>query len=107
MVIAGLIVGNQGRQFAMSHTTREHLDTFWELIDSILNSVLFVLIGLEVIVLKFNVQLWLPAAAVVLMALFARWITVAIPLITFKRTFGLSRGSWKVLTWGGLRTASG
>jgi CPA1 family monovalent cation:H+ antiporter len=103
MVIAGLIVGNQGRQFAMSHTTREHLDTFWELIDSILNSVLFVLIGLEVIILKFNVQLWLPAAAVVLMALFARWISVAIPLITFKRTFGLPRGSWKVLTWGGLR----
>ena len=51
IVVAGVLIGNHGRSFAMSQTTREHLDTFWELIDEILNAVLFVLIGLEVLVL--------------------------------------------------------
>ena len=54
VVVAGLMVGNQGRVLAMSDKTREHLDTFWELIDEILNAVLFVLIGLEVLVLTFT-----------------------------------------------------
>jgi len=52
IVVAGLFIGNQGRSFAMTDTTRENLDTFWELIDEILNAVLFMLIGLEVIVLS-------------------------------------------------------
>ena len=54
MVVAGLLIGNLGRAYAMSPTTVEHLDTFWELVDEILNAVLFVLIGLEVLVLAFT-----------------------------------------------------
>ena len=54
MVIAGLLIGNPGRAHAMSDETREHLDTFWELIDAVLNAVLFVLIGLEVLVLSWR-----------------------------------------------------
>jgi CPA1 family monovalent cation:H+ antiporter len=54
MVTAGLLIGNHGRAFAMSETTRAHLDTFWELVDEILNAVLFVLIGLEVLVMPFT-----------------------------------------------------
>ena len=54
VVVAGLLIGNSGRSFAMSDKTREHLDTFWELVDEILNAVLFVLIGLEVLVLTFE-----------------------------------------------------
>ena len=53
MVVAGLLIGNQGRKYAMSKTTVEHLDLFWELIDEILNAVLFILIGLEILVLDF------------------------------------------------------
>lgn len=54
IVTAGLLVGNHGRAYAMSDETRENLDTFWELIDEVLNAVLFVLIGLEVLVLPFS-----------------------------------------------------
>ena len=57
IVCAGVLIGNHGRRFAMSDTTREHLDTFWELVDEILNALLFVLIGLEVLVLTFTYDL--------------------------------------------------
>ena len=53
-VVAGLLIGNHGRRFAMSKETREHLDTFWQLIDGILNAILFVLIGLEALLLHFE-----------------------------------------------------
>ncbi len=53
VVVAGLLIGNQGRALAMSETTREHLDAFWELIDEVLNAVLLLLIGLEVLVVAF------------------------------------------------------
>jgi monovalent cation:H+ antiporter, CPA1 family len=56
MVVAGLLIGNPGRSFAMSPTTVEHLDLFWKLIDEILNAVLFVFIGLEVLVLTFTTR---------------------------------------------------
>lgn len=59
VVVAGLMIGNHGRRDAMSDTTKQHLDTFWELIDEILNAVLFLLIGLEVMVLSFSVQIWI------------------------------------------------
>jgi CPA1 family monovalent cation:H+ antiporter len=59
IVVAGLLIGNHGRRFAMSQTTREHLDTFWELVDEILNAFLFVFIGLEVLVLTFRRDLLL------------------------------------------------
>ncbi len=56
MVVAGLLIGNHGRQFAMADKTRKHLDTFWKLLDEIINAVLFVLIGLEVLILTINKQ---------------------------------------------------
>ena len=54
IVCAGVLIGNHGRRLAMSDTTREHLDTFWELVDEILNALLFILIGLEILVLTFT-----------------------------------------------------
>lgn len=103
MVAAGLIIGNQARAHAMSDGTRERLDLFWELIDSILNSVLFVLIGFEVILLKFSGALIIPAAAILALTLAARLITISIPIAAFRRFFALPAGAWKILTWGGLR----
>lgn len=62
MVVAGLLVGNKARQSAMSDTTREHLDAFRELIDEILNTLLFVLIGLEILLIPFELaHLWVDA----------------------------------------------
>ncbi len=103
MVVAGLLIGNHGRALAMSDTTRAHLDMFWELLDDILNSVLFVLIGLEVILISFSWSVLLAMAAVLVITLTARLVSVGGPMILFHRVFGLPRGSWKVLTWGGLR----
>lgn len=103
MVVMGLIIGNHGRAYAMSDKTREHLDMFWELIDSILNAVLFVLIGLEVIVIAYSINLLLAIIAVIGVTLASRLVSVGAPLLLFGKTFHLPRGSLQVLTWGGLR----
>jgi CPA1 family monovalent cation:H+ antiporter len=103
MVVTGLVVGNQGRAHAMSSTTRGRLDVFWELIDSILNSVLFVLIGFEVILLKFSTAMIVPALVILILTLATRLITISTPMAILKHTFALPTGAWKILTWGGLR----
>jgi CPA1 family monovalent cation:H+ antiporter len=103
VVVAGLMIGNHGRRLAMSDRTREHLDTFWMLVDEILNAVLFVLIGLEVLVLSF-VELWVVAALLAIpIVLFARWLGVGIPVTLLRRMRGFTPHAVKVLTWGGLR----
>lgn len=103
MVVAGLVIGNHGRALAMSDTTRRHVDMFWELVDAILNSVLFVLLGMEAVVIQFSTQTLLASIAVILVALAARFLSVGAPVIVFKSRFRLPRGAWQVLTWGGLR----
>ncbi len=104
IVVAGLFIGNHGRAFAMSATTRAHLDPFWELIDEILNAVLFLLIGLEVLVVKLEMRLLWFALAAIPIVLLARTVAVFVPLRLLKpfrpeRTVGARR----VLVWGGLR----
>ena len=103
MVVTGLFIGNHGRRLAMSDRTRENLDTFWELIDEILNMLLFMLIGLEVILISFSVNLLIAIQIVIVLTLLARLFTVGMPTGLFGEQFRLPRGSWKVLTWGGLR----
>ncbi|WCE03665.1 sodium:proton antiporter [Pseudoxanthomonas sp. JBR18] len=103
MVVAGLIVGNRGRRLGMSDTTRKYHDLFWALLDSILNAVLFVLIGLEVLVVPFSLALLGAAALTIAVTLLARLVAVGTPIAVLRSGFGLPRGSWKVLTWGGLR----
>ena len=103
MVVAGLLIGNQGRAMAMSSATRQHLDDFWELIDEILNAVLFVLIGLEVLVLQLSGQAILAGILAIPLVLLARFIVVATPISLFKLKRGFSPNAIKVLTWGGLR----
>lgn len=103
IVVAGLLIGNQGRRFAMSERTREHLDMFWELLDEILNGVLFVLIGLEVLQLKFT-GAWLKAGlAAIPLLLVARWLSVALPIEIMRRWRKFGSGAVTILTWGGLR----
>lgn len=103
MVIAGLFIGNEGRRTAMSQHTREALDAFWEVVDDILNAVLFVLIGLEVIVIAFP-QGWVGASlTIIVITLAARAVTVALPLAVARSWFSLPAGSASILIWGGLR----
>jgi CPA1 family monovalent cation:H+ antiporter len=103
IVTAGLLIGNHGRHFAMSDRTREHLDTFWELVDEILNASLFVLIGLEILVLKLTAGFILAGAAAIPIVLSARFLSVG-ALVTLLRWFReFSPNVVKILTWGGLR----
>lgn len=103
MVVAGLIIGNHGRALAMSDTTRRHVDLFWELLDEILNAVLFVLLGLEIVVIAYTGQVFLASLAVIVVALLARLVAVGLPVAQLRGWFRLPDGAWKVLTWGGLR----
>jgi CPA1 family monovalent cation:H+ antiporter len=103
MVVAGLIVGNHARAEAMSDLTRKNVDMFWELLDAIFNAVLFVLIGLEVIVLSFSAKLLLAGLLVVVVTLGARALTAGLPAALLRKRSGLPQGAGEVLTWGGLR----
>ncbi len=103
IVAAGLLIGNQGRYLAMSEKTRDNLDTFWELIDESLNAVLFVLIGLEILVLSLSGRYLLAGVMAIPIVLVARFISVSIPVALFRRTSKFSPHVVKILTWGGLR----
>lgn len=103
MVVAGLLIGNHGRSFAMSENTRKRLDTFWELIDEVLNALLFVLIGLELLVLELEVSYLLAGAIAIPMTLLARFVSVGIPVRILRSVHKFSPHVVKVLTWGGLR----
>lgn len=103
IVVAGLLIGNHGRLLAMSDETREHLDTFWELVDEVLNAVLFVLIGLEVLVLTFTRQHLLAGLLLIPILLLARFVSVGIPVGVMRLFRSFSPHVLKILTWGGLR----
>ena len=103
MVVAGLLIGNRGRRFAMSERTRTRLDEFWELIDEFLNAILFVLIGAEVIVIGFTVDYVLAGLISIPMILVARWISVSLPVFLLRRRREFSAHVIKMLTWAGLR----
>lgn len=103
IVTAGLFIGNQGRHFAMSEKSRAHLDSFWELLDEILNAVLFVLIGLEVLLVAMRSEYLLAALAIIPLVLFARYVSVGSPLAVMSRFRRFTPGVVQIMTWGGLR----
>ncbi len=103
MVVAGLMIGNHGRALAMSDTTREHLDLFWELVDEILNALLFALIGLELLVVPFTWQTLLVGLICIPLVLGARFVSVSIPIAMLRPFRAFSPGASRMLTWGGLR----
>ncbi len=103
MVVAGLMIGNHGRNFAMSATTIERLDQFWELVDEIFNAVLFVLIGLEVLALTFTAKNLVAGLLAIPIVLAARLISVGLPIRVLRRRVWLEPFTVRILTWGGLR----
>lgn len=103
MVVAGLLIGNLGRAYAMSPTTIEHVDTFWELLDEILNAVLFVLIGVEVLALEFTGRYLVVGLLAIPVVLFARLVSVGGPIALLRTRGRFARYTIRVLTWGGLR----
>lgn len=103
VVVAGLMIGNQGRLLAMSDITREHLDTFWELVDEILNAILFVLIGLEVLIIHFDIKTSIAGIVAIFIVLLGRFVSVGLPITFMRKYKEFSPHAIKILTWGGLR----
>lgn len=105
VVMAGLLLGNHGARFAMSERTNEHLFAFWTLTDEILNSILFVLIGFEIVVLQIQGAWALAALLAIPVALLARLVSLSAPLFTFRLLKDRPRGALPIMTWGGLHGA--
>ena len=103
MVVAGLITGNHGKTFGMSATTEEYIDKFWELIDEILNALLFVLIGLELVVIESNTTILIVAFLLIGIVLLTRFISVLIPSFFIRLKGEMNNKTLLLLTWGGLR----
>ena len=99
------MIGNHGRALAMSDTTRKHLDLFWELIDEVLNALLFALIGIELIVVAQSVTptTLLFGVVAIVVVLLSRFVAVSIPVTALRPFRAFSPGVIKMLTWGGLR----
>ena len=87
----------------MSELTRQHLFSFWELIDELLNLLLFGLIGLEVIALSLSVNQMLPGLIAIPIVLLARWVSVGVPVMAMSRFRVFTPNTIKIMTWGGLR----
>ena len=110
MVIAGLLIGNQGTSLAMSETTRMHVETFWELVDEILNSVLFLLIGLKIVFLlqHSSYEIAYPLliglfVVITLLSLIARFLAIALPVQIKSLNSEVNPGTVPILTWAGIR----
>jgi CPA1 family monovalent cation:H+ antiporter len=103
MVVAGLLIGNKGMRFAVSENTRDHIRKFWSLLDEILNSVLFLLIGLEVLVVGHRADHVGVALLIIPVTIAARWVAVFIPIAILSPWRSFTKGAIPILTWGGLR----
>jgi CPA1 family monovalent cation:H+ antiporter len=103
MVVAGLFIGNHGRLLAMSEKTREHLDNFWVVVDEILNALLFLLIGLEVLILRMTTPLFIAGVMAIAIVLFGRLTAVSGPILLLRRKRGFPPHTIRILTWAGIR----
>ncbi len=102
-VCAGLLIGEVGTKYGMSEITRQYVVGFWKLIDEILNAVLFLLIGFEVFAVAFDQQYLLAGVAAIALALVARLVAVAVPILLLKPFRGFEAGTIQIMTWGGLK----
>lgn len=104
MVVAGLIVGNDTvRGTAMSAQTEQYVDHFWELLDMLLNAVLFVLIGLEILILQLTTSYFIAAAVAIGIVLASRYLSLVFPVRVFAKKLEFVPFTATVMTWGGLR----
>ncbi len=103
MVVAGLIIGNKGKEFAMSDTTAEYVDKFWELIDEICNTILFVLMGLEIFLVPYDTNYIIIGTILIIVALVGRYVSLLPAFFLFNRNETRESLNLAVLTWGGLR----
>ncbi|TNE64843.1 MAG: sodium:proton antiporter [Bacteroidetes bacterium] len=103
MVAAGILIGNHGKRYAMSNLTAEYVDKFWELLDEVLNAILFVLIGLELVVLHIEPSYVTLGAISIVMVLLARYVSIWVPAQIIRLRGEFTQRTVLILTWGGLR----
>ncbi len=103
VVVAGILIGNRGRAFAMSEEVADYLEKFWELLDEMLNALLFMLIGIEVLVISFSGRSILAGLAIIIIVLAARFVSVYLPISVIGVRSKFPRGVVRILTWAGLR----
>ncbi|MEM6841074.1 MAG: sodium:proton antiporter [Bacteroidota bacterium] len=103
VVVAGLFIGNSARETAMSETTRTYLDRFWELVDVFLNAILFVLIGLELLIISFEPSYLTAGGIAIVIVLLSRYLVLKAPIYFFKNKLNFVNRTDLIMTWGGLR----
>ncbi len=103
MVVAGLFTGSRSKAHAMSDTTEMYIDKFWELIDILMNGLLFVLVGLEIIALSFNWDFLLEGLMAIPIALLSRYIALSLPYMISRKLINVPKKAVGLMTWGGLR----
>jgi len=103
MVVAGIITGNKVKDEVLSDVSRDYLGKFWELVDEILNAILFLLIGLEMLVIKINTTVFIIGCISIVLVLSARWVSVFFPVMLLRYKIKFEKHAVAILTWGGLR----
>jgi len=103
VVSAGLFAGNQSINFDSSEHSHQALEKFWQLIDEMLNTILFVMIGLQMVDLPYLDHYWLTGAVAIIIILIARWFSIMLPLTFLRRSLNINYSSVNILTWAGLR----
>lgn len=103
MVMAGLFIGNKGRSTDTSSVTRDYVTKFWELLDEILNAILFLFIGFELLLISDLLEHWVLGVISILIVLFARFFSIWFPAFVLPFMESFNRGTVRMLVWGGLR----
>ncbi len=103
IIVTGIMVGTKGRTVALSATSWDYLGKFWDLIDEIFNAILFLLIGLQILVIKIHSTIMIIGCVMILVVLLARWFSVSLPVAVLRIKIKFEKNAVTILTWGGLR----
>jgi CPA1 family monovalent cation:H+ antiporter len=103
IIVTGIIVGTKGRSVALSPTSRDYLGKFWDLIDEIFNAILFLLIGLQMLVIRQYSIIMVLGVIMIFVVLLGRWLAVFIPVAVLRLKIKFEKNAITILTWGGLR----
>ncbi|WP_179413970.1 cation:proton antiporter [Mucilaginibacter sp. E4BP6] len=103
VVAAGLFMGNRSINSDVKEHSHEALEKFWKLVDEMLNTILFVMLGLQMINLSFITNYFITGSLVIVLMLIARWISIALPVTFLRRSLQINYANVNILTWAGLR----
>ncbi len=103
IIVAGIILGTKGKAEGLSEISRDYLGKFWDLIDEIFNAILFLLIGLEMLVIKMDSTIMLIGCVMIVLVLLVRYLSITIPVLFLRLWIKFEKNATLILTWGGLR----